>query len=99
MDPIFNRQQKAKNQEVTLRNPKREISTSGQGQRAFQFSTLSHRKRLERKEDGSLSWEIKLEIMSKVGMTMSLVGTKIPATEMLKRTLWRIMTVASAWIR
>ena len=96
MDPIFNRQQKAKNQEVTLRNPKREISTSGQGQRAFQFSTLSH---TERKEDGSLSWEMRLENMLTLGMMLSLVGTKIPATEMLKRTLWRIMTVASAWIR
>ena len=99
MDPIFNRQQKAKNQEVTLRNPKREISTSGQGQRAFQFSTLSHMKRSERKEDGSLSWEMRLENMSTLGMMLSLVGTKIPATEMSKRTLWRIMTVASAWIR
>ena len=55
MDPIFNRQQKAKNQEVSLHNRRREISTRDQEQ-----------KTLARKEDGSLSWEVILENISMV---------------------------------
>jgi len=83
---------------VILRNLRREISTSGQGQRAFQFSTPSH-KRSMRKEDGSLSSEMALENISMVGMTLLLVRKKIQATEMLKRTGWRMMMADSAWTR
>ena len=52
-----------------------------------------------RKEDGSLSSEMAQENISMVGMTLLLVGKKIQATEMLKRTGWRMMMADSAWTR